>query len=139
MGDRDTQRHEWHADKRPAYAHQRGKEELDLVPVGMAGNAGVVEPDLHIRALAAAKNDRFVCNRAEALNPLDRLYQGFWRGRDVVEQADPAQIELLSELEPEPAPPQGLRHRLDKGDLPFDLQALIGFLDLRRCQARSLQ
>ena len=139
MGDGDTQGHERHADKRPAHAHQRGEEELNLVSVGMAGHAGVVEPYLEVRALAAAKDQCFVPDRAEARDPLDRLDQGLRRGRDVVEQADPAQIELPSKLEPEPVPPHGPSHRLNKGDLSFDAQTLIGIFDLRRGQARRLQ
>ena len=42
----------------------------------MAGNPRVVEPDLQMRALAAAKDDRFVRDRAEALDALDRFLQG---------------------------------------------------------------
>src|SRR4051812_46881085 len=121
--------------------HKRtsGEEELDLVPVGVAGHAGVVEPDLQVRALAAAKDDGFVPNRAEALDPLDRLDQRLRRGSHIVEQADRAQIELSSEFEPEPVSPHGPSRRLDKGDLSFGAQAFVGIVDLHRGQARRLQ
>src|SRR3954468_24061534 len=105
----------------------------------MAGDTGVVEPDLEVRALAAAEDHGFVPNRAEALDPLDRLDQGFGRGRHVIEQTNRAQIELPSKLEPESIASHGPSHRLDKGDLSFDAQAFVGIVDLRRCQACRLQ
>src|SRR4051812_17332719 len=105
----------------------------------MAGDTGEVEPELQIPALPPAEDHGLGPHPAEAPDPPARLDQRLRRGSHVIEQTNRAQIELPSKLEPESIASHGPSHRLDKGDLSFDAQAFVGIVDLRRCQACSLQ
>ena len=117
-------RHHFPANKLPAQSQKCERQAFHLVAIQMAGHAGVGKPDAANPAFLDPDGERLIAKPSVALQPLKRVAKPVGRGRDVVEHAHFARIEISGQSKANPIVCNGMRHELEELDLPHHRNAV---------------
>src|SRR5215475_1176010 len=106
----------------PAYTDQQSEPALHLMPIEMSGNTNVFNRDPDVFAFMIFHGEAFIGHRDVPGQPSQGLTQSARRSRGVIDQPEPSNFSLLTEVKSKILVLQRSRGDIEKPDLRWDTE-----------------